>query len=358
MDEKPKKAFYVLQFLERPYAFLDEFIYIPASDVIQINKKDYTVFTYPIEPGMKNKFYYDKWPYFLGKVKRTADTAQTARDICRDLNSRKLDDEETDLNGPEDNPADLEKNGKKRKAKTGRTKNEKKTKLRESGKSKDINIERALDDDDMLTPEFMQTLTKELESYEKQQEELDEAKKEIHKKSCLLKDFIDDLKSYNDEENTVDDKYQKLIEIINEKEKQIIELKLQLKEENGTKLANAKENSATRWTLRYPEETDHLFELLVDSGVYVNGVAKSYIVRAAKTRTDLCRMLLHEVFTDKALKTCDFNSLDEHAINILIQAVRFIQRPSGDDFDTVSKENILRSVKKRLYNLNKIEEFK
>ncbi|XP_022121009.2 uncharacterized protein LOC110997252 [Pieris rapae] len=353
MHQKRKKAFYVLKFLERPYAFLDEFIYIPASDVIIINEKDYTVFTYPIDPCMKNRIFYDKWPYFLGKVKRTADTAQTARDICRNLNSRKPDDEDRDLNGPEDNPADLEKNGKKRKAKTERTKNEKKTKLTESRKSKDT--ERALDDNDMLTPEFMQNLTKELESYEKQQEELDEAEKVIHQKSCLLKEFIDKLKSYNDEENAVDDKYQKLIEIIKKKEKQIIELKLQLKGQKGTKVANAEKNSDTRWTLRYPEEADDLFGLLDDSSVYVNGVASCYIIRAAKTRTDLARMLLHEIFTEKALKTCDFYSLDEHAINTLVEVVGYIDRASGGDFDYVSKENIIRSIKNRLYYLNKIQ---
>ncbi|XP_045532720.1 uncharacterized protein LOC123720222 [Pieris brassicae] len=353
MNKKPNKEFFVVQFLERPYAYLDEFIYVPINDAININEKDFTVFTYPIDPGMKNKIYYDRWPYFWGKLRSLEVTAQRARAICKDLNSRKPDDEDRDLNDPVDNTADLKKNAKKRKATTARTTTKKKTKLGESTKPQEI---KALDDDDMLTPEFMKTLSKELELYEEEHKELKEAQEKISQKSCLLKEFIEKLKSYNNEQNIVDDKYQKLVEIIKEKEKQINELKLQLKGEGkkGTEVANDKVNSVTRWTLRYPEETDDSFELLSDSGVYVNGVAFNYIVRAAKTMTDLARMLLHEVFTDKALNTCNFNSLDSNAINTLVECVRFIRRPNGVGFYNVAKENIIRSIKTRLYYINKI----
>ncbi|XP_047525387.1 uncharacterized protein LOC125063163 [Pieris napi] len=344
-DEKPKTAYYVVQFLERPYAYLGEFIYIPKQDILQAKDTGYIVFTYPIDPSMKNnEAHYDKWPYFLGKLHSATDSAQKAKDICKDLNSRKPDYEDGDLKDPEDNPADLEKNGKKRKAETKHTTNKKK--LEETTTPKDIEV---LDDDSMLTPDLLTTLTKQLESCEKQEQKLNEAIKLIHQKSCAFKEFIEKLKSYNNQDNTVDDTHEELLKIIKEQVKLIKELKLQLERKNGTDFANHKENSVTRWTLRYPKETNDAFELLAGSGVYINGVACYYIIRAAQTRTELARMFLHEIFIDKALKRGNFSSLDSHAINILVEASASITRHKGDRFEDVSKDKIVRSIRNRLF---------
>ncbi|KAI8434760.1 hypothetical protein MSG28_003280 [Choristoneura fumiferana] len=93
----------------------------------------------------------------------------------------------------------------------------------------------------------------------------------------------------------------------------------------------------SRWTLKHLQKKKGLVELLPNSGVYVDAIRLSNCKRISKDSKMLARMLLVEVFSANALRTCSLTGkrayafhtdetdirpgLDEHAKNVLLNFV-------------------------------------
>lgn len=103
---------------------------------------------------------------------------------------------------------------------------------------------------------------------------------------------------------------------------------------NLLEAANTSHHTLEKWTLKYPKYSPGLVELMPNTGVYLEEAELWNCLRSSRTCSRLTRLLVTNIFTESALRTCTHfgprrgnqdNRLDLNAVKTIVTFVRLLE---------------------------------
>lgn len=122
----------------------------------------------------------------------------------------------------------------------------------------------------------------------------------------------------------------------------------------------------SRWSLKYSEIQNGVEEFVKNSGIYINSIGLANCIRVARDSKTLARMLMLEIFSENALKTCSLTGkranafysrddgnvrpgLDQHARMVLMNYVD--DHAKKNHWPSTSNQAIVDSMRNKLQEI-------